>query len=241
MSWLLYGALLVVALLYAAVGHAGASGYIAVMTLYGLPPEAVRPMALTLNVAVAVIATVTFWRAGHMRWRLVLPLLLAGPAAAFIGGAVALPSAWFHTLLGAVLLASAARLFFGSSVEQIQIERPLLPALCAVGAALGLLAGLTGTGGGVFLTPLLIFLGWARAQEAAAASAVFILVNSVAGLGGLLVVGGQIPREVLPMLAVVAVGGAVGSSLGARRLRTQWIGYLLGMVLLIAGLKLVWI
>jgi uncharacterized protein len=238
MSWLLYAALAAVAALYASVGHAGASGYIAVMSLFGLPPEVIRPVALVLNVVVATITTAMFWRAGHLRWRLLWPFLVAGAPLAMLGGALALPAAWFKALLGVVLLASAARLTLGPPSDRATRAPPTPAVALLVGAALGLLAGLTGTGGGIFLTPLLLFAGWASAREAAAVSAAFILVNSIAGLAGFALAGGSTPALVVPMLAFVAVGGALGSYMGARRLAARGIAALLAAVLVIAGAKL---
>jgi uncharacterized membrane protein YfcA len=235
---LLYPAIFLVALLYASVGHAGASGYIAVLTLLGFPPEVVRPTALTLNVAVAVLGTWTFWRAGHLRPSLLWPFALTGAPFALLGGALRLPTAWFQVLIGLVLLASAARLLLRPPAERPTRAPPRPAVALATGAALGLMAGLTGTGGGIFLTPLLLFAGWASTREAAAVSAAFILVNSIAGLIGFVATGGAVPGLVGPLLLVVAVGGGLGAWLGARRLAARVIATLLAAVLIIAGFKL---
>ncbi|TVQ93551.1 MAG: sulfite exporter TauE/SafE family protein [Deltaproteobacteria bacterium] len=244
MNLLVVLALAVVAILYASVGHAGASGYIAVLSLSGHPPEVIRPVALSLNVAVAGITAATFATAGSVRWRLLWPFLLLGPPLALLGGALSVPAGWFHALIGVVLLSSAARLGWGA-LGRTSKEASAGPSgppgvalrlLC--GAVLGLLAGLTGTGGGIYLTPLLIFFGWATPREAAGISAVFILVNSLAGLAGVLYAGGEIPPMVFPAALVVAVGGAIGSTLGSRWLAGNTLRGLLAVVLLVAGLKL---
>lgn len=228
------------ALLYSSVGHAGASGYIAVMTLAGLAPEEIRPLALALNVVVASIASWQFWRAGHFSWRLFWPFALAAMPMAAWGGSLDVPLRLFQALVGGVLLLSAAQLLLRKPAERAP-RPPSTPLALGVGALLGLLAGLTGTGGGIFLTPLLVLSGWARAPSAAAVSAPFILLNSVAGLLGL--AWGGAGLAALPaafpwfVLAVVG-GGLLGSWLGSHRLPGLAIRRLLAAVLVVAGLKL---
>jgi uncharacterized membrane protein YfcA len=230
---------LVVALLYSSVGHAGASGYLAVMALFGVAPEVMKPTALALNILVAAIGSWQFWRAGHFSWRLFWPFALLAVPLAFVGGAVALPARAFKLLVGVVLVASALRLVTKPR-EASALRPPALPVAIASGGALGLLAGLTGTGGGIFLTPLLLLARWARAKNAAAVSALFILANSSAGLLGNLSRGGALPRPALALLAAVAAGGAAGSYLGSRRLPVRAIERLLALVLVSAGAKLIW-
>ena len=229
----------VVALLYSSVGHAGASGYLAVMSLFGVAPDVMKPTALALNILVATIGSVQFFRAGHFSWRLFWPFALLAVPLAFVGGAIALPASAFKVLVGAVLLFSAVRLVLEPR-EEAAARLPSLPAALGTGGALGLLAGLTGTGGGIFLTPLLLLTRWATAKHAAAVSALFILVNSSAGLLGNLARGGAFPRPALALLGAVAVGGALGSYFGSRRLPAASIKRLLALVLLTAGSKLIW-
>ena len=231
-------AIFAVAVLYSSVGHAGASGYIAVMSLASLAPEVIKPTALCLNILVAGIASWHFLRARHFVWRTFWPFAALAVPLAFVGGHIALPTQAFKLLLGVVLLVAAARFVVGSREDPACTEPPLVPAL-ASGAVIGLLSGLTGTGGGIFLTPLLLQLHWARAKQAAAVSALFILLNSVAGLAGNLASTRQLPGDILPLLAAAAVGGFIGSYLGSRRLAPAWIKRLLAAVLLIAGLKLI--
>lgn len=227
---------LAVAFLYSTVGHAGASGYIAVLTLAGLAPAEVRPAALVLNILAAVVTTAQFARAGHFRRALFLPFALASVPCAYLGGSLDLPARPFKVLVGLVLLASAARFVF--ELPERGAEPPPKPVALAAGAALGLLSGLTGTGGGIFLTPLLLLAGWAGAKEAAAASAPFILVNSIAGLSGLLASGKSVPGFVWPLCAAALLGSAAGAHLGARRFSPPLLKRLLAAVLLVAGLKL---
>ena len=238
--WLL-PLLALVAFLYASVGHAGASGYIAVLALAGLPAEQIKPLALILNIAVAAQGSWQFWRAGHLRWRLFWPVLLAGLPMAFLGGWLDLPTLWFQRLVALVLLASALR-FLCQPGDPERLTQPPLILLVLSGAGLGLLAGLTGTGGGVFLTPLLLCCSWASTRQAAAVSSLFIFGNSLSGLAGLLLarqVGDwALPPQLGWMLLIVLLAGAVGSRLGSRHWPVVWIRRCLALVLLLAASKL---
>lgn len=229
-----------VALLYATVGHAGATGYIAVMTLAGLGPDVIRPTALLLNVLVAAIGAAQFARAGHFRLALFGPLAAASVPAAFLGGWLALPTAVFEAVLGLVLVASAVR-FVGETtrVGPEPPDRPPGPAvLVAIGAGIGFLSGLTGVGGGVFLSPLLLAIRAAPVRGVAAVSAAFILVNSLAGLAGGAVAGAAWPPVDLRVVAAAVAGGAVGAQLGAFRLPVRTLRLLLAFVLVGAAGKL---
>ncbi|MFM7412398.1 MAG: sulfite exporter TauE/SafE family protein [Planctomycetota bacterium] len=247
-DWPLAAAVFLVAAVYASVGHAGATGYIAVMTLWGLAPEVIRPTALVLNVIVATIGTVQFARAGHVDRRLLPPLVVASVPAAAVGGWLALPRAAFETLLGAVLAFAAIRLAL-EAVRQRHGPAPAGPSprppidpgragvLGQIGGVVGLLSGLTGVGGGVFLTPLLLALRAAPVRTVAATSAAFILVNSLAGLAGGLAAGRGMPLPGVPLVAAAAAGGLVGSSLGAFRLPVTALTFLMAAVLAIAAAK----
>ena len=235
--WLGAG-IFVVAILYSSVGHAGASGYIAVMSLMSLTPEVIKPTALALNILVASIASWHFLRAGYFAWRTFWPFALLAMPMAFIGGHLTLPAQAFKVLVGLVLLASAARFMMGSRDDAAVGEPPIAPALAA-GAGIGLLSGLTGTGGGIFLTPLLLHLRWAQAKRAAAVSALFILLNSSAGLAGNIASTRHWPDYLVPLLVCAAAGGFIGSYLGSRRFAPLVIKRLLAAVLLVAGLKLI--
>jgi hypothetical protein len=235
--------ILVAAILYSAVGHAGASAYLAAMALTGIAAPVMKTAALCLNVMVALIATVQYARAGCFSWRLLLPFAAGSIPAAYLGGAIDLPGHWYRPLVGAVLLLAAARLFIARAPAETMTERPPRPLVAVpAGAAIGLLAGLTGTGGGIFLSPLLMFAGWAGPRRAAGASAAFILVNSVAGLAGLAGGGGAalaLPRE-FPLWALAAVtGGLVGAHCGSRRLGGPTLRRLLAVVLVVAGVKMI--
>lgn len=235
---LVCAAILAVAFLYSTVGHAGASGYIAVMALFGFSQGAIRPTALVLNILVATIGSLQYAKAGHFSWKLFWPFAALSVPLAFVGGYVSLPGRWFTVLVGIILLLSAIR-FLMRPTPDSDVRPPSRGLSLAVGGGLGLLAGLTGTGGGIFLTPLLIVLRWARTKTASATSALFILVNSVAGLGGNLGATRSFPSFALAFAGVAVVGGTLGSYLGSRRFDVVLIKRLLAVVLTIAGVKLV--
>ena len=238
----LIAGLFAAAVLYSSVGHAGASGYLAVMALASVAPETMRPAALVLNLFVATIATFRFRRAGFFSWRLLWPFALGSIPLAFIGGGIVLPGTWYKRLVGAALLIAAARLMVSDTrPEPLTGERsepPVLPAIL-LGAVIGLLAGLTGTGGGIFLSPILLFSGWAGARQSGGVSAAFILVNSAAGLLGNLGSLQLLPDGMPLWVAVVVLGGMLGTELGTRRVATTTFRRMLGAVLLIAGVKLI--
>lgn len=235
---LLTAGILIVAFLYASVGHAGASGYIAVMSLASLAPAEIKPTALVLNILVASIGTWQFWRAGHFSWRMFWPFAVLSIPMAFVGGYVNLPTHVFKILIGIVLLLSAAHFFWNPHVDEVRAE-PSKPVAIGAGGLLGLFAGLTGTGGGIFLTPLLLVMRWAKTKTASATSALFILVNSISGLLGNFSSTQKIPGFVVPLLVAAVVGGTAGAYFGSRRFAPSIIKRLLATVLVIAGLKLV--
>jgi uncharacterized protein len=234
------GALLfLAALLYASVGHGGASGYLAVMALTGVPAAEMRFAALCLNVMVAAVATFRFYRAGAFSHKLFWPLVATSIPMAFVGGSIALPMHLFKPLVGVVLLYSAWRSFStASTAGAVEIRPVRWPVLVAIGAVLGLLSGLTGVGGGIFLSPLLIFFRWAQTRTVSGIAAAFILVNSIAGLAGQMTGNYSVPTQLPLWLGVVFVGGLVGATLGSKRLGNPMIQRLLALVLLIAGVKM---
>ena len=239
---LLAALFLIAAVLYGMVGHAGASAYLAIMALVGVAPGVMRPTALVLNILVASIVSLRFGRAGFVRPMAALPFLAGSIPAAFVGGAITLPGEVYRPLVGAVLIFAAFR--FGitaaSAGEEFPPRPPVVLAVVS-GAVIGVLAGLTGTGGGIFLTPLMLAAGWAGTRFAAGTSAIFILANSISGLAGNIASVGNVPDSIPIWLAAVAVGGVIGSELGSRRLPAPWLRRGLALVLLVAGLKLIFL
>jgi uncharacterized membrane protein YfcA len=239
----LLGALFfIAAILYSSVGHGGASGYLATMGLAGFPAAIMRPTALVMNVAVSSISLYKFSRSGGFAWRLFLPFAVSAMPMAYVGGRTQLPVAWFGVLVGFVLLFSAARLFLETlrEHERPRAARPPPPWWLAlgIGAVIGLMSGLTGVGGGIFLSPLLVLTGWATVRESAAPTAAFILVNSVAGLLGLMSNRPTLPDALPYWVALVVAGGLIGASFGARRLGHKALRLALAAVLLVAGAKM---
>jgi uncharacterized protein len=230
-------AVLVIAFLYSSVGHAGASGYIAVMSLFGIAPTIIKPTALILNIFVACIASWQFWSMGFLSWKLFWPLAFLSIPMSFLGGYLNLPAPVFKVILGITLLLSAIR-FLIKPIEDTETIEPVLPITLSVGGAIGLLSGLTGTGGGIFLTPLLLWMRWASVKTASAVSAMFILVNSISGLLGNLSATKQVPSFAAVLLVAALVGGSIGSYLGSHKLSHGVIQRLLSMILIIAGFKL---
>ena len=234
----LAGLVLLAAILYSSVGHAGASGYLAAMALFDVAPAVMKPAALVMNLAVAMVGTWRFAAAKLVPWRLLVPLCLGSVPAAFVGGLLTLPTKAHRALLGAVLLFAAARLWLKDEAGGERRPAPAPPWLVPLGAAMGLVAGLTGVGGGVFLSPLLILAGWEDPRRTAGASAAFILPNSAAGLLGHLRGEGTIPGGTTALVLVALLGGLYGSWLGVRRFRTTTLRRVLALVLVIAGAKL---
>ena len=229
------------ALLYSSVGHAGASGYLAAMALVGVSAAVMKPTALTLNILVASIATVKFHRAGHFSFRLLWPFALASIPFAFLGGYITLPGHWYKTLVGLVLLFAAYKLFrIASKAKKQAVVRhiPLWAGLLC-GALIGMLAGLTGTGGGIFLSPLLLLMGWAETRQTSGVSAAFILANSIAGLLGNVSSIGSLPSFIFVLAPAAILGGFIGADFGSKRIASANLRRLLALVLIVAGCKLI--
>ena len=239
-------AFFVAALLYASVGHAGASAYLAIMALSGISPDVARPTALALNILVASLVSYRFWRGGYISWRALAPFLLGSIPLAFLGGSLPVAPGLYKKLVGIVLLGAAvgmaltARRAAAADTGHGEPTVPSAPAV-GIGAGIGLLSGLTGTGGGIFLSPVVLLAGWAETRAASGMAAVFILCNSIAGLSGNLARLASLPST-LPIWAIAVVAGAaIGSEVGNRRGRTLMLRSALSAVLVIAGLKLIFI
>jgi len=236
--------MLVAAFVYASVGHGGASAYLAAMALAGLAPAEMRPIALTLNILVSSMATWKFWRAGHFRWRLFWPFAAVSIPFAYLGGAITLPGQAYKIVVGLVLLYAGWQLWrsFRAGEEMREVRAPAIPLAMAIGAAMGLLSGLTGVGGGIFLSPLLLMLGWAGTKQTSAVAAPFILVNSIAGLAAGFVAGTAVLPQATWLLAVaVLIGGWLGAEYGSRRFANPVVRRFLAVVLGVAGAKMVFV
>lgn len=241
---LLAAGMLVAAFGYASVGHGGASAYLAALALAGVAPSQMRPIALVLNILVSAIGTYKFWRAGYFRWRLFWPFAAVSIPLAFLGGAITLPGHAYKVLVGVVLIYAAWQLWHSAraGAEMREVRDPPLAWAMLVGAALGLLAGLTGVGGGIFLSPLLLLLGWAGTKQTSAVAAPFILVNSIAGIAGAFAVrAATLPSQLWILALAVLIGGWLGAEYGSRRFTNPFIRRLLAVVLASAGAKMVFV
>jgi len=242
-SVLIIFAVFAVAILYSSVGHGGASGYLAVMAFLAVAPEVTRPTALVLNLFVASIGTYQFWRAGYFQWRVFWPFALGSIPFAFYGGIVQLPTDVYKIVLGVVLCLAAMRLAVKLRNDDQTTDPPVLAGIL-IGAAIGLVSGMIGVGGGIFLTPLLLLARWSSTKTAAAVSVLFILVNSFAGLLGNYLFGRSthildLPSQVWIWIAVAVVGGLIGSTLGSKKFDSMTLRRVLAVVLLFAGVKLI--
>ncbi len=237
----------IVAFLYASVGHGGASGYLAILSLFGFALNEMASTALILNVVVAGLALYEYTRGGYFSWSLTWPFIIASIPAAFLGGLLTVSPQTYGLLLAATLLWASFRLggfnlSKNDSAETVQAIKPAeiplrfsLPA----GGIIGLISGMVGVGGGIFLSPLMLILKWADVKPVAATSAFFIVVNAVAGLLGRVSRGGLIVGDLLPFLLAAVAGGWLGSNLGAQKFSGPTLRRLLAVVLLIAAIKLV--
>ena len=239
---LLAAGMLVAAFVYASVGHGGASAYIAAMALAGVAPTEMRPIALTLNILVSSLATYKFWRAGHFRWRLFWPFAALSIPCAYFGGAITLPGQAYKVVVGLVLVYAGWQLWrsYRAGEEMREVRAPAIPLAMAIGAGMGLLSGLTGVGGGIFLSPLLLMLGWAGTKQTSAVAAPFILVNSIAGLAAGFVVGtAALPSATWALAMAVLMGGWLGAEYGSKRFANPVVRRVLAVVLAVAGAKMV--
>ncbi len=238
-DWILAALMLAVSLLYSSVGHAGSSGYQAAMAVMGLSAVVMKPTALVLNICVASIASCQFVRAGRFSWKLLWPFTITAVPLSFWGGSFKLNDSFYKPLVGVVVLVSAIRMLREIRRPDDGVVRlPNLPVCLLSGAIIGLLSGVTGTGGGIFLTPLLLFTRWADAKVASGVSAVFILLNSLSGLAGTSLTGASFPPALPIWCGVVLIGGLIGSHFGSRKFNSPTLRFLLAIVLITASFKL---
>jgi uncharacterized membrane protein YfcA len=240
----LAAAFLVIALVYAAVGQAGASGYIAVMALAGFDPLAMKTTALSLNLLVAAIGTAMFLRAGRLSWRNVWPFAVLGFPFSLLGGSIRLPEEIYYPAVGAVLVLSGIQM--GRTAlrpapfsPEAAVAPPFLAAL-VTGAVIGFISGTTGTGGGVFLAPVILSMKWGSPRQTAATTAVYNLMNSGAALIGAFAWWSELPAALPLWLAAVGAGGTLGAFLGSQYLSDRWLRGILSLLLFVSGYRLLW-
>lgn len=230
-----------VAFLYAAVGHGGASGYLALMAIYGFPPEIMKPSALILNLFVSISSFLLFYRGGHFKWKLFLPLALTSIPFSFIGGTISLDALIYKKILGILLFFPVIRFFFYPNVNDTELKNPNFLLSLLIGSIIGFLSGLIGIGGGIILSPVLLLFKWTNQKQTASISALFIFVNSLAGLAGQISKGIEIHSEIVGFVCVALIGGFAGAWLGSLKLQSSVLKYILGLVLLMAAIKLIFV
>ena len=235
---LFYILLFVVAFLYASVGHGGASGYLALMAIYSVTPAVMRPTALLLNLFVSLTSFIQFYRGGHFKWKTFLPFALASIPLSFVGGMISVDSSIYKKLLGILLLFPIARFLFLPNADPSEMkESKLVPSLI-IGGIIGLLSGMIGIGGGIILSPVLLILKWTNQKQTAAISALFIFVNSLAGLAGQLTKGISFSADMYVYVAVAFVGGICGAYFGSLKFNQNILKNVLAGVLMLAVYKL---
>jgi hypothetical protein len=233
-----YILLFVVAFLYASVGHGGASGYLALMAIFSVAPDVMKPTALLLNLFVSIVAFIQFYRGGHFTWKLFIPLAIASVPMAFAGGLVEIDSSIYKKLLGVLLLIPIVRFLFFSNIRDTEIRKPNIKLAVVTGAVIGFLSGLIGIGGGILLSPVLLLLKWSNMKQTAAISAAFIFVNSLSGLAGQFTKGIEFSPEMYIMVAIAFAGGMFGSYFGSLKFENVALKNLLAVVLIVAAWKL---
>ncbi|QNA46228.1 sulfite exporter TauE/SafE family protein [Lacibacter sediminis] len=233
-----YILLFLVAFLYASVGHGGASGYLALMAIFSIAPDVMKPTALLLNLFVSLTSFIQFYRGGYFRMKLFLPFALASVPFAFLGGLISIDASVYKQILGWLLLLPVIRFIFFSDIQVKEQQHYSLLLAIGIGAVIGFLSGLIGIGGGIILSPVLLLLRWADMKQTAAISALFIFVNSLSGLAGQLTKGIQFTTDMYLYVIIAFAGGLAGAYIGAARLKQGMLKYMLAIVLLIAAVKL---
>jgi len=235
---LFYCLLFLVAFLYASVGHGGASGYLALMALFSITPEVMKPTALLLNLFVSLTAFIQFYRGGHFRWKVFWPFALTSIPMAYLGGLVVVDGNIYKKILGLLLLVPIIRFYFFNNTKVEEQRQSGFALSLLIGACIGFLSGLIGIGGGILLSPLLLLLKWTDQKETAAISALFIFVNSMSGLAGQLTKGIQFTTDMYTYVIVAFIGGLCGAYFGALKFRQVILKNVLATVLVLAAYKL---
>jgi hypothetical protein len=237
---LFYILLFIVAFLYASVGHGGASGYLALMALFNFSPAVMKPTALLLNLFVSMVSFIQFYRGKYFKWKLFVPLVVLSIPMAFLGGRMAIQDPVYKTILGLFLIIPICRFLFFKNTDPKDMKPANSYLLLVIGAGIGFLSGMIGIGGGIILSPILLLLKWTNQKQTAAISALFIFVNSVAGLAGQYTKGIQFNTEMYGYVAVAFAGGLCGAYFGSIKFPQAVLKNLLAFVLMIAAWKLLW-
>jgi uncharacterized membrane protein YfcA len=232
---------LIIAVVYSSVGHAGSSGYLAIMAILSFAPETIKPTSLILNIVVASIVSYKYIKANYFDKRIFLTLIIASLPAAFIGGYLTINPKYFRLIAGLFLLCASGLLLVREYSKNHETTLKKMPTTLGllIGLIIGLISGLIGVGGGIFLSPIIIMSNWTTVKNASGVAALFILFNSISGLAGHLTAINQVDFKIIYWIAAVIIGGLTGSYLGTIKFNTKIIITCLFLVLLSAGLKFV--
>lgn len=236
--WIFLLILPVVAFMYAAVGHGGASGYLALMALFSFAPDTMKPTALLLNLFVAAISFIHYAKSGYFNKKLFLSFAIASIPLAFVGGLIEVDASIYKKVLAILLIFAILKMLnvFGKesdTIKDVKVWQGL-----SIGGIIGFFSGLIGIGGGIILSPVILLMKWGKMKEAAAVSALFIWVNSAAAMGGQLSIGVKIDAQAFLLVAIAVIGGFLGGYLGSKKFNNQGLRYMLAIVLFIASIKL---
>ena len=234
---------LIIAVLYSSVGHAGSSGYLAIMALLSFAPETIKPTSLILNIIVASIASYKYIKSNYFDRKIFLILIATSLPAAFIGGYLTISPKYFKLIAGLFLILAAGLLIIReySKNNDSKIVKMPVPWGLTIGLIIGIISGLIGVGGGIFLSPIIIMANWTSVKNASGIAALFILVNSISGLAGHLTAINQVDYNIIYWIIAVIIGGLTGSYLGTAKLQNKIIIACLFLVLMTAGLKFVFV
>jgi len=235
------GILILIAFLYSSVGHGGASGYLALMALFSFPISFMKPTALLLNIFVSAVAFWFFKKNKHFNWKLFYPFIITSVPAAFLGGYVTINATLYKQILGVFLLVAILRMIGLLGGEKSTKRTLNIPLALIIGLGIGLFSGLIGIGGGIILSPVIILLSWGNMKDAAAVSALFIFVNSLAGIAGFLIKNNSIPVDSFVLVPIALIGGTMGAIYGSKKFTDQTLAYMLSFVLFLASMKLFYI
>ena len=236
--YLFYGLLFIIAFLYASVGHGGASGYLALMAIFSFSPEVMKPTALLLNLFVSSVSFIQFYRGGHFKWKIFLPLAIVSVPLAYAGGLITLDGNIYKKILGLLLIIPVARFLFFPNISVEDIKKSNIALSILIGAVIGFLSGLIGIGGGIILSPVLLLLKWTDQKQTAAISAAFIFVNSLSGLKAQLSKGIHFSTDMYAFVAIAFVAGLSGAYFGSLKFKQTILKNTLGLVLALAAFKL---
>ncbi len=236
--YIFYILLFIVAFLYSSVGHGGASGYLALMAIYAVSPDVMKPTALMLNLFVSLTSFIQFYRGKHFKWPIFLPLALASIPFAFLGGLISIEADFYKKILGLLLMIPVIRFLFFTNIRVEEIRQNNIYLSIFIGAAIGFLSGLIGIGGGIILSPILLLLRWTDQKQTAAISALFIFVNSLSGLAGYMTKGIEFSQDMFTYVSIAFAGGLMGSYFGSLKFNQNILKNTLAIVLLVAGIKL---